>query len=84
MKKSTIILSATTIMSVSLNAGLLLTLNQKEIAKSEFKMLQYKVEPACINGVQYYAVGDGSGLHAVTPVFTKDGKTVECNFEQGK
>jgi hypothetical protein len=47
-------------------------------------MLQYKVEPACINGVQYYAVGDGNGLHAVTPVFTKEGKPIECNFEEGK
>jgi hypothetical protein len=47
-------------------------------------MLQYQVEPACINHVQYYAVGDTEGLHAVTPAFTKEGKTIECNFEQGK
>lgn len=49
-----------------------------------FKMLQYNVEPACINHLQYYAVGDMNGLHAVTPVFTKEGKTLECNFEIGK
>jgi hypothetical protein len=49
-----------------------------------FKMLQYNVEPACINHVQYYAVGDSEGLHAVTPAFTKEGKTIECNFEIGK
>ena len=84
MKKHTIILSIAIGVSASLNMGLLITLNQKEIAKGEFKMLQYKVEPACINGVQYYAVGDSSGLHAVTPVFNKDGKVSECNFEIGK
>jgi|GEM_PF-4469278 hypothetical protein len=51
---------------------------------TDFKMLQYQVEPTCINHVQYYAVGDMDGLHAVTPVFTKEGKTVECNFQIGK
>lgn len=85
MKKTQIVILAVAItVSASLNIGLLLTLNQKEIAKGEFKMLQYKVEPACINHVQYYAVGDSTGLHAVTPAFNKEGKTVECNFEIGK
>jgi len=53
-------------------------------SSTDFKMMQYKVEPACINHIQYYEIGDTHGLHAVTPVFTKEGKTVECNFEIGK
>lgn len=86
MKKSTIILSIAIGITASFTLGTLLTVNQYLLTKKSgaFKMLQYNVEPTCINHVQYYAIGDVDGLHAVAPAFIKDGKTIECNFEQGK
>ncbi len=77
-KFGVLIIATTTIVATAI--GVLYFKDDKPKKDTGFHMYKYNVEPACINHIQYYAVGNTDGLKAITPAFTKDGKVIECNF----